>query len=435
MPVRNVDDCWRAMKWKSCHAFNEVLIMIFQLMKKNNVVATLQLNRDGGIEKVQSIRNKDLLPLQDRISHQGLRSWWRDRAIPIKQGKIEQMLRANGYLTSEVYLTKNLGLSLTDDYWINPVTGDLTWEKVNLFENNFKENLLIGSIYNREESEEYTPNSSLQGNLEKTWIIRDGVRKLVKGNHTNLSTESINEVLIARAIQRQSMPSAEYKLIRVKGKPYDYGCISPIFTSPSAELVSAYAVITSENKRNDVSSYEHFIQVCSKNGLDESYVRRYLEFQISMDFIFSNEDRHLTNIAILRDADTLQFISMSPIFDSGKSMMVGKDVQQVTNKLALVQKTNGFKSSMYDLLQLVQDRALINLDVLPTEEDFRSLYNFDSQIVPERLEFMIEMYKRKLDLYDKFSHGQDLGTLRFSTAFFARTAAAKPTDIMEDDLD
>jgi hypothetical protein len=65
-------------------------------------------------------------------------------------------------------------------------------------------------------------------------------------------------------------------------------------TSQQKELVSAYAVITSEQKPNNISRYEHFINVCDKNGLDRNIVREYLEFEILIDFIFSNRDRHLT---------------------------------------------------------------------------------------------------------------------------------------------
>ena len=38
------------------------------------------------------------------------------------------------------------------------------------------------------------------------------------------------------------------------------------------------------------------------------------------DYLFSNVDRHLNNIGILRDPNSLKFIDFAPIFDSGNSM-------------------------------------------------------------------------------------------------------------------
>ena len=304
---------------------------------------------------------------------------------------------------------------MTDYYWIKPLGSGLTWEDVNLFDNDFKENLLLGKItYNQNEVEEYQPNSSLQGNLEKTWIIDNGTRKLVKGNHEIYSSESINEVIIGDAISAQGREAVSYSLLHIEGKNYDYGCISNLFTSQTKELVSAYAVMTSELKPNNVSGYEHFINVCDKNGLDRNVVREYLEFEILIDFIFSNRDRHLTNISVLRDSDSLRFISMAPIYDSGKSMLVGRDIVPVTDKYVLSQDSQGFKERELDLLKYVQNRKLVDVNLLPSEDYIEEMYREDSQISEERIKFVKEMYLRKIDMYEKFAAGQNLSSYRFT---------------------
>ncbi|MCR4590156.1 MAG: hypothetical protein K5668_04995 [Lachnospiraceae bacterium] len=186
----------------------------------------------------------------------------------------------------ESHVPEKRWLSLTDYYWIKPLGSTLPWEEINLFDNDFKENLILGKIsINDEKVKEYHPNSSLQGNLEKTWIIADGKRKLVKGNHDIYSSESINEVIISRAITDQGREAVGYSLMHIDGKKYDFGCVSDLFTSQKREIVSAYAILTSEVRTNNISSYEHFINVCAENGLDRDKVREYLEFEILMDFI------------------------------------------------------------------------------------------------------------------------------------------------------
>jgi len=39
-----------------------------------------------------------------------------------------------------------------------------------------------------------------------------------------------------------------------------------------------------------------------------------------LDYIMLNEDRHLNNFGIIRDINTLEWISVCPIFDTGRSM-------------------------------------------------------------------------------------------------------------------
>ena len=171
--------------------------------------------------------------------------------------------------------------------------------------------------------------------------------------------------------------------------------------------------MTSEIKPNNISGHEHLINVCDKNGLDRNIVREYLEFEILIDFIFSNRDRHLTNISVLRDADTLKFISMAPIYDSGKSMLVGRDIVPVTDKFVLSQEAQGFKEKELELLKYVQNRKLVDVQKLPSSEYIKEMYHKDSQVSEERIEFVVEMYKRKIDMYDKFAAGTNLSTIRF----------------------
>ncbi len=387
---------------------------MYTLMRKNEEIMMLQIGEDGNIIKLGKKINSAILPLQKRTNPRGIIEWWGDRAIPIKQGKIEKMLRENGIETNKLYLTHNLGLSLTDYYWIKPINSNLTWEKVNLFDNDFKENLLLGKInYNDDIVDEYQPNSSLQGNLEKTWIIDKGIRKLVKGNHDIYSSESINEVIISEAIKAQGRDAVSYSLLHIDGKKYDYGCISSLFTSQNKELVSAYAVMTSELKPNNISGYEHFINVCDKNGLDRNIVREYLEFEILIDFIFSNRDRHLTNISILRDADTLKFTSMAPIYDNGKSMLVGRDIVPITDKFVLSQESQGFKERELDLLKYVQNKSLVDINLLPSVEHIEEMYSKDTQISEERIKFITQMYTKKIDMYEKFMAGYNLSSIRY----------------------
>ncbi len=383
--------------------------MNYLIMRKNDPISAAQFSEDGSMIRYSSqILHPELAPLQSRVSSGWLRDWWKARSIPISQGKVSEMLQKKGLLGPEDFLIKNLGLSLTDYYWIKPAISDLTWEDVNLFDNDFRENLLTDQTEPCT-SPEFTPNSSLQGQLEKTWTITEnGDRILIKGNRNHLSAESINEVIASEFHLRQGYENyTPYSLIPIKGKEYDFGCYSKMFTSQQAELISAYAVVTSEKQPGDQSSYEHFINVCGRHGIDTELLRRDLEYQIMADFILSNRDRHLSNVSVIRDANTLDFLRMAPIYDSGKSLFVDAEVPSSENSLLRIQ-TQSFASSELKLLSYVTDRSLIDIGKLPSADYIRKMYQLDSQEEPERIERIVKGYEQKVALFEAFQNGEDL---------------------------
>ena len=275
----------------------------FYLMRKNEIITLAAFDGEGKMlsnAPISSDRAKHIAPM-DYSAHpeKYLIKWWESRSIPLTRDQIQKFLSDTGYTRPTEYLIKNLGLSLTDYYWLKEPNSELRWEDVNLFDNPFHENILLSNQKQSVKIPSYSPNSSLQGNIEKTWSIVDGKRSMIKGNHGNLSSESINELIATKIHELQGYDNyTEYSLIKIKGKPYEFGCISKAFTSQEMELVSAHAVCTSQLKPNNVSYYEHFIEVSGKHGIDKKKLRQDLEYQILVDFVMSGYDRHLANIAI-----------------------------------------------------------------------------------------------------------------------------------------
>ena len=49
-----------------------------------------------------------------------MHKWWEMRAVPASRLLIQNLLKTTGCLNSEMYLAKNLALSMTDSYWLRP---------------------------------------------------------------------------------------------------------------------------------------------------------------------------------------------------------------------------------------------------------------------------------------------------------------------------
>ena len=391
--------------------------MQYLIMRKNDVITVADFDVDDGTMLWVSdvIKNIELAPLHKKSYVTWLKDWWRERSIPIGQHKVEKMLQKKGLIGLEEYLLRNLGLSLTDYFWVKPIDSNLKWEDVNLFRNSFQNEWQVEKFSENEGDniDIYNPNSSLQGQLEKKWIIHNDKRYLVKGNCDEKSTESINEVIVSKFHELQGYDNyTNYSLIKIKDREYDYGCISECFTSEDLELVSAYAVVTSETQKNDVSSYEHFINVCSKHGIDEEQLRRDLEYQIMMDFILSGRDRHLLNVSILRDADTLKFVRMAPIYDSGKCLFVAQEIPESRKELLNV-KTNSFGSTELKLLSYVRDKSIVDVSKLPGSALIEKAYEQDSQMTESRMRRVCEAYERKVELFRDYQLGKDLSAIKF----------------------
>lgn len=302
----------------------------YELMHKDDVVASLQLDDlSGAILKVTPGANPELLPLGGSQGADSLRKWWLRRAVPISQGNIAALLQQEGIPSTQSLLVRNLGLSLSDHYWIKPNGSELTWKDVSLFSNSFRdplESMQIqhphGAASTSTQTPAYSPSASLQGDLIKKWLIVDDTRCLLKGNRGANSQQSLNEVLASMLHEKQGFSNhVRYRPVKFTGSASEqYGCICEDFASETLEFIPAIDVVDSEKKDNAVSTYEHFIHVCTAHGLSELEVRSFLEYQILTDFVLTNTDRHLNNFGVLRNSRTLKFVRMAPIFDSGNSM-------------------------------------------------------------------------------------------------------------------
>ena len=373
---------------------------MFILMHKNDPVCAISIDAvSGSIVRAAKPTNPELLPLGGNIDSAMLKKWWQRRAVPMGQGKIQRILEQLGIATPQEYLVKNLGLSLTDHYWIKPLDMELGWDDINLFTNDFRDP--VGDMQFGIESVQelpanaFSPSSSVQGELRKKWIIADGKRCLVKGNHGSNSQESLNEVVATLLHKKQAkQPYVTYNTMRM-GDHQQIFCVCESFTSDTIELLPAIDIVESKKKDNAMSMYEHFVAVCLAHDLEETKVRSFLEYQIMTDFIITNTDRHMNNFGILRDTKTLKFIGMAPIFDSGNSMFWQSPKLPEHDDLTKV-KVNSFRTTEKQLLGYVQDRQQVDLSKLPTEEELHSIYALDP-LIP-CVDSIILGYKKKIDL-------------------------------------
>ena len=379
---------------------------MYSLMHRDEPVCAITIDTvSGAIHRVSKPVNPELLPLGGNIDSAMLKKWWQRRAVPIGQGKIQRILGQLGITTPQEYLARNLGLSLTDHYWIKPLDMELGWADINLFTNDFRDP--VGDMQFGQDAEEllelpanaFSPSSSVQGELRKKWIIADGKRCLVKGNHGGNSQESLNEIVATLLHKKQGkQPFVSYSTMRL-GDAQPICCVCESFTSNELELIPAIDIVDSKKKDNAMSLYEHFISVCVAHGMEEDQVRSFLEYQILTDYVLTNTDRHLNNFGVLRNTKTLEFVGMAPIFDSGNSMFWQNPRMPEYDDLTKIQ-VNSFRKTESHLLEYVRDFGQLDFEKLPAEDELRGIYAMDP-LIP-CVESILLGYSKKMELLRQF---------------------------------
>ena len=371
------------------------MVETYFLMYENQKVAVFSVE-NGIISKVQfSNSNLTYLPVGISTTEQ-LQRWITNRCIPFTRQGLNRDLVT---MTPFEYMLQNMGLSLTDHYWICNIENVCTWESINLYVNDFKARYSL----NISDDINIVPSATLQGDLKKKWIIeQDGTRYLVKGNYNNTCRQSISEVLATEIHKRQNkFMYTPYKFVRIKNDGTEViGCACPNFTNINTEFVPAIDIVRYLKVPNNMSLYEFYIEVCKRYGLD---LRSYLEYQIMTDFIITNTDRHLNNFGILRDSRTGKFLTYAPIFDSGNSMFY-KGYIPVGKKLLDIDVTS-FTKKEVKLMSYVTNKDLVNISLLPSDDEVYNLLKVDETVNEETNERIVRAYNMKIKFLEDFQNG------------------------------
>ncbi len=377
----------------------------YYLMHKNIRCGMAELdNISGGILNYEDYAT-GASPYMGTADLNKIKKWWKMRAVPDHRNMMHEILKRNELFSPEAYLTKNLGLSMTDAYWICPVEMELKYEDVK-FKNSKEYNGGNMSYHSATYySSEYDLNGSLGGQMEKCWNFTTIPPTLIKESSKYYGQQSMNEVVatyIHDALQ-VGIPYVRYRAI----KEVDNSILSKCeaFTSDTVEFISAYEILGSYKGSKDKDLYDQYIDACVSYGIEEDVIQCFLDYQTMTDFIISNTDEHLQNFGVLRDADTLKLIGPAPIFDSGNSMFYSENRNTPYSRVELLQRNiAGFYKKEAKILSKVKDRHIINTELLLSPAKIKEIYL--SVGIPEgKTDFICKNYETKIEMTQDFQRG------------------------------
>ena len=340
--------------------------MRYTLMHKNIAVTDMELDEaTSSIQRIDAVYRPEHLPVataskRDGVDRAALNAWWIDRCIPASRSGVRKALETLELPNTQLLLTRCFGLSLSDQYWVRPHGSDLRWERINFFENPFSEDIgdvLLGKATDTANFDLNSPDNTTNGYLKKRWKIIDGKRCLIKGGSNPFRQQPFNEVIASGIMERLGIPHVSYTVIWSKDAPYS---VCEDFVTENTELIPAWRLLQAKKQKNSTSRYRHLLECCELLGIGN--ITPFLDRMLVLDYIIANEDRHFNNFGALRNAETLEWLGMAPIYDSGSSLGYDKMPGQMRSEKDVVCKP--FKNHHAEQLKLVTDFDWIDFDRL-----------------------------------------------------------------------
>lgn len=330
-----------------------------------------------------------------------IKKWWEIRSVPASRKTMINLINQSNCFNNGDYLAKNLALSLTDLYWICPVEVKISFDKITLFNITAFSDKKI-PLHN---IESYDPNASLGGQMEKYWDMSGNIPVLVKESYKHFGQQAINEVFATKLHELQETDIPYVKYTATKTEDNGILCRCKSFTTKNMEFISAYEIVESSKKRNDISMYDYYIDICTKNGIDKEIMQNFMDYQTLTDFVISNTDEHLNNFGALRDMNTMKLIAPAPIFDSGNSMFFADTQKTPYSKTDILKrKITGFCSSEEKMLKFVKNKNIVKEDLLPDKEFVMSIYSAAG--IPEwKANIISDNYMIKRQMLKEFQIG------------------------------
>lgn len=377
--------------------------MLYTLCHKNTKVFDFEIDIEtSSIVEIKNIYSKEHIPIGVDVSYESIKkafhNWWINRSIPSSRQNLKEALITLGVTTPMELMIKSFGLSLTDCYWAKPQNLNVSWEKINYFDNPFSEYVgkaLFNSATNLKINEHdfFTPDSTSTGWLKKKWVIdTDGKRCLHKGGSGLFQQEPFNETLATIISKNLNFDYVPYRIIENK-ENYFSSC--PNFLKPNEEFIPAGYLLKIKQKDNSISYYEHFLNCCEIFDLPREKIQVPLAQMILLDYIVSNTDRYFGNFGLIRDTETLKIKKLSPIYDTGTSMFINVSLHDLNNPYFLRPENieaKGFKTKQSLQVKTAKVKDFCkNIDLSKLNDIENSFYNLLKQ--NKKME---ETYREKL---------------------------------------
>lgn len=324
------------------------------LFHKDNPILEFEMDKDGKINKIKEVINKEHLPLgvrEDKLL-ESFSYWWECRSIPNNRPNLLQILQNDSKLKLNSLKVASHGMNLSDHYWIN-YDFNQKYGKINFFENEFSNeagNLLI--LGSGSKNDLVSPDWCTSGAIMKRWRREKGEVCLEKKKFSDDSyNELLNEFIVSKLCESLGFSYVPYFLT-------NDGIMCKTMVDMKNEYVSAYELMASCCKKDEESLLFWLRRACIQNRVP-NFPKSITEIEI-IDRLVARENRSFIDFGFIRDPDTLQWKGFAPIFGNGRCVFGdGKQVSSVLSGIKLDWITNRLPEE-WDSSQFEKEMLLIS---------------------------------------------------------------------------
>ena len=342
----------------------------------------------------------------DKLSMKRLNTWWKWRGIPSYRVGLPQLQSRLGIHDPLELLEREHALSVSDTYWLKEEKEDCSFEDINFFDHSFDEYgfgmAMFSQMYtSAPSSARHTPNNVTCGYHRKAWFHRSDNLYLLKGGTPFYQQEPIQEWLAYQIALQLGFKNVTPYATEI----YENNIVSvcPAFTNKDVDLLTTGMVIDGIRPPKEEFHLPYYIKALEEHGI--SNAKQNLEHMLLLDYLMMNSDRHNQNLGILVDANTNQWLSCAPVFDTGTGLGCLEKDEDVLPSLE------------YENCKLLNARNF-NHDALL---DYINLKNYDFT----NLEKLPQIYANKLVQYQPISNITNRRIEAAYTVFYKRILRLK----------
>lgn len=206
-------------------------------------------------------------------------------------------------------------LSLNDSLWVKPADSKLSWEKMNLYNNEFTD-VVSRTAFERGlqglKLSTTSPEFTSEGSFEKCWIREeDGIYLYKKSSSgfANAGLEAYSEYYSSQLAAMLCNSYVDYDLVKFKGSLVSR---CKMFTNENEGFVPIYKYLD-DSKNYRITDIEAFLE---PYGFEEDFRN-----MIVLDAVILNPDRHLGNFGFIVDNETYKVLRFAPVFDHNMAML------------------------------------------------------------------------------------------------------------------
>ena len=279
----------------------------------------MQKDIDGVSAQILSVNEeqKNLLPLDLKLSDKGLAKWLKRRTIPGNRAYVQNFLAKLGLNEKD---TKGIidfckGLSLNDGYWVVEENFTGKFSENNLYDNRFS-NVLSHIAFTgygsfQKTSLRSSPEFTTNGMLAKCWRRVDGKIVLYKSGtegFANSGNEPYCEYYAYQVTETMGINAVQYGLSKWKGRLCS---TCELFTSKEYSFMPIGNIVKEGGIKAVIEYYK---------SLGANYYDAFADM-IVFDAVILNTDRHFGNFGFMVDNRTNTICAPAPLFDHGLSLL------------------------------------------------------------------------------------------------------------------